>query len=73
MVSTNRPERPVAVRFISALCLVSYLLIDSSFAAPEPIKIEFPSGSGTACAITSPSPELLVSVYSGSSMLSKAD
>lgn len=73
MVSTNRPERPVAVRFISALCLVCALLINPSSATPEPIKIEFPSGSGTACAITSPSPGLLVSVYSGSSKLSKAD
>ncbi len=73
MAITYRPERTVTVRILSALCLVSAILADPSSAAPEPIKIAFPSAKDAACAVTSPTPGLLVSVYSGSSKLSKAD
>ena len=70
MVINNRPRRLVAVPLLPALCLVSGLSAISSFAAPEPIKVEFPSG--TACAISSPDPGFLVSVHSGASNSSKA-
>ncbi len=73
MAISNRPKRSATLRGLSASCVFAALLVSPIAAAPDPIKIKFSSDRSIACAITSPSPDFLVSVHPGSAKLSEAD
>jgi hypothetical protein len=75
MVPTNRPPRPVTIRFFTALagiCLLFACAGTIEAAEPAPIRVEFLPMANTAVAVSAPDSRHLVSVYTEAAGLTKA-
>ncbi|MBC7980096.1 MAG: serine protease [Armatimonadetes bacterium] len=76
MVSQSRPYRPVLDHLILDLPLIAIFFVlcgGICFANPETLKVEFLPLAKTACAVVSPDQTLIVSVFVGSSEITKTN